>query len=112
MICRDCFHFERYGKQIEVVRISGSGTLPGLLKFIREHLMAGRGIIHETDDWAVINGITEVADRMGGSVTINLATDGALRGIEALPAPEPSQAQIAFSRHRAASQRQLRGAGL
>jgi hypothetical protein len=78
---------------IERVRITGTGSLPGLLKFIGGHLMAGRGIVFETDDWETINQITLLTDRMGGSITINLAENGELRGIEAMPAPEPSIAR-------------------
>jgi hypothetical protein len=78
---------------IEIVKITGTGSLSGLLAFIRDHLMAGRGIRFETDDWEVVNGITGTADRMGSSVTIVLANDGELHGIEAMSAPEPSQAK-------------------
>jgi|SRR6516164_3998527 hypothetical protein len=79
-------------RYIDIMRIDGSGTLPSLLKCISEQLMRGRGIRFATNDWGVVSEITRVSDRMGGSVAINLDKGGELQGIEALPAPEPSQA--------------------
>ena len=79
-------------RYIDIMRIHGSGTLPGLLDVIREQLMAGRGITFATNDWKVVDKICAVADRMGGTVEINLDTGCELEGIQVLPAPEPSRA--------------------
>ena len=39
------------GRWLEIMRIHGSGTLPGLLDVIRDQLMAGNGIRFATDSW-------------------------------------------------------------
>jgi hypothetical protein len=80
-------------RYIEVMRIHGSGTLPGLLDCIREQLMAGRRIRFASNDWGVVNKICAVADQMGGIVEINLSTGWELEGVQVLPALEPSQAR-------------------
>jgi hypothetical protein len=81
------------GRLIKVMRIHGKGTLPGLLDVIRNQLMAGNGIVFATDDYAVVNKICAVADRVGGIVEINMGTGWELEGIQVLPPPEPSQAR-------------------
>jgi len=63
------------GRLIEVKRISGSGTLPGLLDVIRSELMTGCGIRFATDSFDVVTQVCAVADRMGGIVEINLSDD-------------------------------------
>jgi hypothetical protein len=80
-------------RYISVMRIHGSGTLPGLLDVIRSRLMARYGIRFATSDWDVLNKICAVADRMGATTTINFSTGWDLEGIEVLPPHEPSQAK-------------------
>ena len=89
----DTEHPDDGARYIDIMRIHGTGTLPGLLDCIREQHMAGRGIRFATSDWKVVDRICVVADRMGGSVSIDLDPGCELESIQVLPAPEPSQAR-------------------
>jgi hypothetical protein len=80
-------------KVIPVKRITGSGTLAGLLDVIGNELMTGVGIRFATGDYDVVNRICALADRMGGNVEINYGSGFELEGVQVLPAPEPSTAQ-------------------
>ena len=81
------------GRTIIVKRITGKGTLSGLLEVIRRELMAGCGIRFGTDDYKVVNRICAMADRMGGTVEISYGDGFELEGVQVLPAPEPSIAR-------------------
>jgi hypothetical protein len=81
------------GRLIQVMRISGKGSLPGLLDVIRRQLMAGNGISFATDSFDVVNAICATADRMGAEPQINFAEGWVLTGVTVYPAPEPSQAR-------------------
>jgi len=67
---------------IPVKRITGSGTLAGLLDVIGNELMTGVGIRFATGDYDVVNRICALADRMGGNVEINYGSGFELEGVQ------------------------------
>ena len=81
------------GRLIEVMRIHGSGTLPGLLKVIREQLMAGNGVAFDSNSFDVVNQICAVADQMGAEPQLRFDAKFELEGVTVYPARELSTAK-------------------